>query len=374
MECFRMPEFQRFRAEELEQFSLHWSENASYRKELQTEIRMKIQQNWDHVAKPLNGMGRFEDMIGRIGAIQGTTHPNISRKGVLIFCADNGVVEEGVSQSGKEVTAAVAASMGKQRSSVGKMAVFAGAVTIPVDVGICDVQEIPGVLNRKIRAGTRNFCIEPAMTEEETMRALATGMELVFQCKKEGYGLLAMGEMGIGNTTTSSAVAASLLHCSVEEVTGRGAGLSDAGLLRKKQVIQSAIDKYQLYDRDVFSVLRTVGGLDIAALAGMCIGGALFQIPIVLDGVISMVAALCAERLMPGTKDCLIASHSGKEPAVKRLEQALEVEPVLDAGLALGEGTGAVLLFPLLDMAMCVYERPTEFSDIQVEQYKRFEQ
>lgn len=368
MECFRMPEFHKFCVEELQQLQPETAGEVLLRQQLQNRIR----ENWDRVAKPLNGMGKFETMIEKIGAIQGTEHPDISKKGVLIFCADNGIVEEGISQSGREVTEAVAISMGKQNSSVGKLAGCAKAVTIPVDVGICSTREIPGVLNRKVCAGTRNFRKEPAMTQEEAMRAIVTGMEMVFRCKQDGYGLLGMGEMGIGNTTTSSAVAAALLHCSAEEVTGRGAGLSDTGLLKKKQVIQSAIEKYQLYDADVMTVLRTVGGLDIAALAGMCMGGALFHIPIVMDGVISMVAALCAERLLPGTREFLLASHRGKEPAVKLLEKALQVEPVIDGALALGEGTGAVMLFPLLDMALCVYEDGTEFSDIQVEQYTRF--
>ena len=242
-----------------------------------------------------------------------------------------------------------------------------------MDIGIQNREEIHGVLNKKIRCGTRNFLKEPAMTEEETVRAMAVGMELVRTLKEEGYRILATGEMGIGNTTTSSAMAAALLKCEVPLVTGKGAGLSEKGLLHKQEVIGEAIRKYDLYEKDAFTILETVGGLDIAGLVGVCIGGAIYRIPIVLDGVISLVAALTAEKIAPGTKEYLLTSHQGKEPAAKFLLKALEKEAVLNAHMALGEGTGAVMMFPLLDMALRVYHAETTFFDIQVEQYQRFD-
>ena len=179
--------------------------------------------------------------------------------------------------------------------------------------------------------------------------------------------------MGIGNTATSSAMAAALLKCEVPLVTGKGAGLSEKGLLHKQEVIGQAIRKYDLYEKDAFTILETVGGLDIAGLVGLCIGGAIYRIPIVLDGVISLVAALTAEKIAPGTKEYLLTSHQGKEPAAKFLLKALEKEAVLNAHMALGEGTGAVMMFPLLDMALRVYHAETTFFDIQVEQYQRFD-
>ncbi len=339
---------------------------------LDEKIYKQVLKNWDSIAKPIDGMGRFETLVAQIGAIQGTDRIDISKKAVIIMCADNGIVEEGVSQSGQEVTFAVAQSMARKQSSVGRMAEVIGVDTIPVDIGINNKEEIRGVLNRKIGCGTRNFMKEPAMTEEEVVQAIFTGIELVQECKKFGYKILATGEMGIGNTTTSSAVAAALLKCEGNKVTGRGAGLSDAGLLRKQQVIAEAIEKYDLYHGDALTVLKTVGGLDIAGLAGVCIGGAIFHIPIVLDGVISMVAALLAEKILPGTKAYLLPSHKGKEPAVELLMKELGVEPVIDGRLALGEGTGAVMMFSLLDMAFRIYNTRTTFSDIQIEQYKRF--
>ncbi|MCM1528034.1 MAG: nicotinate-nucleotide--dimethylbenzimidazole phosphoribosyltransferase, partial [Bacteroides sp.] len=254
------------------------------------EIYAKILANWDATAKPLDGLGRFEEILARIGAILGTEEPDIRKKAVIIMCADNGIVEEGVSQSGMEVTTAVARQMARGNSSVGKMAAVIGADTIPVDIGMYHPEPIKGVWNRKIRRGTGNFRREPAMTREEALEAILTGMEIAADCKEKGYGILAAGEMGIGNTTTSSAVAAALLKCETEAVTGRGAGLNDEKFRNKQRIIAEAVEKYRLYEADPLTALETVGGLDIAGLAGLCIGGALSHIPVVLDGVISMTA------------------------------------------------------------------------------------
>lgn len=336
------------------------------------EVRKQVQRNWDMVAKPLDGMGVFEQIICQIGAITGNTQINIDKKAVLVMCADNGVVEEGISQSGQEVTAAVAREMTKNISSVGKMAATIGADVFPIDIGINCPEEISGMIQKCVRKGTRNFRKEPAMTEEETLQAIFTGIELAAEYKEKGYRILATGEMGIGNTTTSSAVIASLLKCEAEAVTGRGAGLSDAGLMRKQQIIKEAIEKYHLREAEPLEVLRTVGGLDIAGLAGICIGGAVYHMPVVLDGVISFAAALTAERMLPGVKEYLIPSHKGKETAFQLLLEELDMHPVIDGGLALGEGTGAVMMFALLDMALSVYENKTTFADIEILPYERF--
>ena len=337
------------------------------------QVRKQVQRNWDMVAKPLDGMGVFEQITCQIGAITGNSQVALEKKAVLVLCADNGVVEEGISQSGQEVTAAVAREMTQNLSSVGKMAATIGAEVFPIDIGINCPEEIPGMIQKCVRKGTRNFRKELAMTEEETLQAIFTGMDLVGEYKQKGYQILATGEMGIGNTTTSSAVIASLLQCEVESVTGRGAGLSDAGLRRKQQVITEAIKKYHLKEAEPLEVLRTVGGLDIAGLAGICIGGAVHHVPVVLDGVISFAAALVAERLVPGVKAYLISSHKGKEPAFQILQDEMDLHPVIDGRLALGEGTGAVMMFALLDMALSVYENKTTFADIEILPYERFQ-
>lgn len=362
MECLERPIWNSYTREELAKLKVETLNEGIYK---------KVLSNLDNVAKPIDSLGRFEALTARIGAIQGTERMDISKKAVIIMCADNGIVEEGISQSGQEVTVAVVRNMADKKSSVGKMASSIGADTIPVDIGVNCKESISGVLDRKIALGTRNFKKEPAMTEEEAIKAVFTGIEMVFDCKEMGYKILATGEMGIGNTTTASAITASLLGCEVPKVTGRGAGLSDEKLKTKQKIIEEAIHQYKLKGADALQILKTVGGFDIAGLAGVCIGGALYHIPIVLDGVVSMTAALLSERLVPGTKEYLIPSHKGKEPATDWLAGELGLEPVIDGNMALGEGTGAVMMFSLLDIALSVYQNRTTFSDIKMKRYER---
>ena len=331
-----------------------------------------VKNNWDKIAKPIDGMGKFEEIISRVGAIQRTDRIDISRKAVIIMCADNGIVEEGISQSGQEVTLAVMKNMSRHLSSVGRMAAYAGIDTIPVDIGVNSKEKIPGVLDRKVMPGTRNIAREPAMTEKETLEAISTGMNIALECKKQGYNLLAAGEMGIGNTTTSSMICAALTGCEAVKVTGRGAGLDDQRFIHKQEVIDNVIRKYDLYHQDAFTVLRTAGGLDIAGLAGLYIGAAICFVPVVLDGMISIAAALLAERMLPGVKDYLIPSHMGKEPGMRFIAEEMGLEPVIYADMALGEGTGAVMMMAMMDMAMRIYDNSTSFADISIDEYKRF--
>ena len=340
----------------------------------------EIRSRWDGVAKPLDSLGRFEDITARIGAVHDSDDLDIKKRAVIIMCADNGVVEEGISQSGQDVTAAVAGWMGKGKSSVCRMAKTCKADTIAVDVGINMDGTPKGVLDRKVMKGTRNFAHEPAMTEDECMQAIDAGIDIVGECSTRGYKLLATGEMGIGNTTTSSALAAALLGLEAADVTGRGAGLSNSGLSKKIRVIQDALDRYCPEDDvDIRSpeyasqMLACVGGLDIAGLAGVFIGGALFHIPVIIDGFISSVAALVAERLAPGTRNYMIASHIGSEPGMKYILDELGLKAVIDGNLSLGEGTGAVLLMPLLDTVLSLYTDGLEFRETTVEQYHRFD-
>ena len=339
-----------------------------------------IRARWDSIAKPLKSLGRFEEITARIGAVQGSVEIDIRKRAVIIMCADNGIVAEGVSQSGQDVTRAVAEWMGRGESSVCQMATQAKADTIPVDVGINMEGSPKGVIARKVMKGTRNFSQEPAMTEDECMQAIEAGIDIVCDCSAGGYKLLATGEMGIGNTTTSSALAAALLGLDADIVTGRGAGLSTEGLRKKTQVIRDALEKYDHADDDcrtspeyAMHMLSCVGGLDIAGLAGVFIGGAMNHIPVIIDGFISAVAALVAERLVPGTRNFMIASHIGKEPGMKYILDILGLEPVIDGMLALGEGTGAVMLMPLLDTVLALYSNGLSFADTTVGQYRDFE-
>lgn len=344
------------------------------------DLFRQIKENWNALAKPLDGLGTMETALCTIGAVQETAAPQLDPRALIILCADNGIVARGVSQSGQEVTLAVAKNMGKQASSVCRMAQACRTETVVVDIGIASDETIPGVSNRKVARGTRDFLAEPAMTEQETLEAVQIGVDLVRECRGRGIRLLATGEMGIGNTTTSAAVASALLALPAEVTAGRGAGLKDEGLVRKQQVIRAGLEKYGFADegdgingsRRAFEVLRCLGGLDIAGLCGVFIGGALYHVPVVVDGLISAAAALCADRLAPGTRQSMLASHIGAEAAMGYLLKELKLSPVIHAGLKLGEGTGAVMFLPMLDMAEAVYRGSSSFDDIGVAQYERY--
>lgn len=338
------------------------------------QIEAQIKANWDAIAKPLDSMGTFETLLSRVGAIQESVVPRLEKITLAVMCADNGIVEEGVSQSGQEVTAICAENIASYRSAVGTMANYHGVEVVAMDVGMNTKGSVAGVLTKKLRNGTRNFLKEAAMTEQEALYAMQVGLDFVCEKKRDGYDLVLVGEMGIGNTTSSSAVAAALLGCDVESATGRGAGLSDEGLQRKCKVIKEALKLHQLCGESKPQALYTlccVGGFDIAALVGVCLGGAYFHMPILLDGVISMVAALTAEELLPGTKEYLIPSHLSKEPVAVQIRERLDLAPVLDAGMALGEGTGAVMMLGLLRTANEVYKSSSSFSKYGIEQYIR---
>ncbi|MCI8268780.1 MAG: nicotinate-nucleotide--dimethylbenzimidazole phosphoribosyltransferase [Lachnospiraceae bacterium] len=329
--------------------------------------------HWDGIAKPLGGLGLLEEMITKLSGISGTEDISLARKGVVIFCADNGVVAEGVTQTDSGVTAVVTENFARGIASVNRMASVAGADVIPVDIGVAGEIREPGVQNYKIAPGTANLRREPAMTPEQALAAVHTGIRIAGNMKDMGYDILAVGEMGIGNTTTGSAIASVMLNEAVETVTGRGAGLSEEGLQRKIQVIRDAIALHRPDPEDPLAVLAALGGLDIAGMCGLMLGGAIYRIPVVLDGMISLAAALLAQKLCPVVTDYLLASHVGREPACERGLQRLGLEPLIHGRLALGEGTGAVMLFPLLDMAESVYRQNSTFADIRIEAYERMD-
>lgn len=323
---------------------------------------------WDSIAKPLHSLGWLEDTIARIAGAQHSAQVQTGKKILVPMCADNGVVAEGVTQTGQEVTAIVAENFLDEQSCAAIMCRMAGADIRPIDIGMA--VDTPRVEKRKVAYGTKNFAKEPAMTKDEAVQALETGIALVKELKDQGYSLIATGEMGIGNTTTSSAVAAALLDVPAEEMTGRGAGLSSAGLQKKIQVVQEAIDRWNLTRQDALTVLASVGGYDIAGLAGMFLGGAYFHVPVLIDGFISSVAALVAARICPDAVGYMLASHVSKEPAAHRILEELGLSPALDAAMCLGEGSGAVAVFPLIEMAAEIYHRMSTFEQIQVEAYQ----
>ena len=329
----------------------------------------EARKRWDSLAKPLGSLGLLEDAVVKIAALTGNADVRLNNRALLVLCADNGVVAQGVTQTDNSVTAAVARVLGVGESTVCHMARTASCRVIPVDIGILDFPGAAGVLDRRVRNGTADITQGPAMSREECLRAVETGMELVREQKAAGADILATGEMGIGNTTTSSAVASVLLHLPTAQVTGRGAGLSDAGLTRKIVAVERAIQVNCPDPDDPIDVLSKVGGLDLAGLCGIFLGGAKYHIPILVDGFISAVAALCAVRQKPEAGSAMLASHVSAEPAGRLVLDALGLKPLITAEMRLGEGSGAVAALPLLDMALAVYHSGHTFGKMGMEPY-----
>ena len=325
---------------------------------------------WDAIAKPIGSLGLFEDAVVQIAGLTGSAEVRLPKRAVLVMCADNGVVAEGVSQSGQDVTALVAGNMAEGKSSVCRMAAAVHAEVFPVDIGMA--QAVPGVRDRHIARGTGNIAVGPAMRREEAARAVQVGIDMVGELKAQGYSIIATGEMGIGNTTTASAMLAAFLGAEPSAVTGRGAGLSDEGLKRKISAIRRAIAVNKPDPTDGLDVLCKLGGFDIAGMCGTFLGGAIHRVPILIDGFISAVAALAAVRICPESRQAMLAAHVSAEPAARMPLEALDAKPLITAGLRLGEGTGAVAALPLLDLALSVYDEMVTFDGIGLEAYKPF--
>ena len=324
---------------------------------------------WDSIAKPLGSFGLLEEAVQRIAAVQGTESVCIDRRAVIVLCADHGVVAQGVTQCGSEVTAECACAIAQGRSNVNAIAESCRAQVIAADLGMVTAPECDRLLNRRIGSGTRDMTRGAAMTREQAEAAIVTGMELVRMQKEQGMQLLLTGEMGIGNTTAASALAAVLLGLPVREVTGRGAGLSSEGLTRKIAAIERAIAVNQPDPADPVGLLQKLGGFEIAGMTGLFLGGAVYRIPVVIDGVISAAAAAIACRIAPLCRDYLLASHCSGEPAGQGLLRMIGLEPVIHAGLRLGEGTGGLLLVPLLDSTLALYRNAHRFEDTSIERY-----
>lgn len=326
-------------------------------------------ERWSVVAKPLKSLGALEDLVAQIAGVIGEARFDIGKRALVVMCADNGVIAQGVTQTDESITALVAADLAKGCSSANLMARVARVDVIPVDVGVKNPPDAPGLISRRVAAGTRDFTSGPAMTRGQALQAVGVGIETARKCREKGYRLIATGEMGIGNTTTASAVASVLLGRAPVEMTGRGAGLSDEGLRRKVAAIERAVALSRPAADDPLDVLAKVGGFDIAGMCGVFLGGAACRVPVLADGFISAVAALCAVRLCPAAAKAVLASHVSAEPAGMLLLDALRKKPLITAGMRLGEGTGAVAAMPLLDMARAVYMDCYTFEEGGIEAY-----
>ncbi|MDO5399569.1 MAG: nicotinate-nucleotide--dimethylbenzimidazole phosphoribosyltransferase [Eubacteriales bacterium] len=342
---------------------------ASARHPRSQAARAEAHTRWAACAKPLGSLGVLEEDLEQIAAATGSADVDLSRRAVLVFCADNGVIAQGVTQCGPEITTVVANSMARGTCSIDQTARVARCGVVVVDMGILDYDpDAAGLLNRRIANGTADFTSGPAMTRAQAEQAILAGAQVALDQVLRGKTLLATGELGMANTTTAAAVASVLLGVEPESITGRGAGLSDEGLARKVRAIETGLAVNAPDPSDPIDVLAKVGGFDIAAMCGAFLAGAACHVPVLADGLISTVAALCALRLCPECDDVILASHVSAEPAGKLILEALGKKPLICAGMRLGEGTGAVAAMPLLDIACAIYGGAT-FAQVGMEAY-----
>lgn len=312
------------------------------------------------LAKPPGSLGRLEEISIQLAGITGRVHNALNKKQLLVFAADNGVVAEGVSSAPQPVTKQQTINLMRGKTGAAVLAKHFGCGLTVCDVGVnADIYEST-VLNRKIAYGTQNICTGPAMTREQTLQAILTGAEIARTVDADVIGV---GEMGIGNTTTSSAVLAVLLEADVEAVTGRGGGITEESFRKKKAVIRTAIEVNRPDRDDVVGVLSKVGGFDLAAMCGAFLGAAAARRPAVIDGLISAAAALCAVRLCPNVRGYLVPSHASFEIGYRLAMEAMDLRPLFDLGMRLGEGSGCPLAFQVLDAACAVINDMATFDE-----------
>lgn len=312
------------------------------------------------LAKPPGSLGRLEEISIQLAGITGRVHNALNKKQMLVFAADNGVVAEGVSSAPQSVTKQQTINLMRGKTGAAVLAKHFGCGLTVCDVGVnADIYEST-VLNRKIAYGTQNICTGPAMTREQTLQAILTGAEIARTVDADVIGV---GEMGIGNTTTSSAVLAVLLGADVEAVTGRGGGITEESFRKKKAVIRTAIEVNRPDRDDVVGVLSKVGGFDLAAMCGAFLGAAAARRPAVIDGLISAAAALCAVRLCPNVRGYLVPSHASFEIGYRLAMETMDLRPLFDLGMRLGEGSGCPLAFQVLDAACAVINDMATFDE-----------
>lgn len=316
------------------------------------------------LAKPPGSLGRLEELSIQLAGITGSVHNRIEKKHLLVFAADNGVVAEGVSSAPQSVTLKQTINLTRHKTGASTLCRHFGCGITVCDVGVnADIPD-PKVLNRKIAYGTQNIVHGPAMTKEQCLKAIKTGFDLARDTDAD---VLGIGEMGIGNTTTSSAVLAVLLDADVEAVTGRGGGITDRSFLKKKQVIRDAIAINHRVSTDVIDVMAKLGGFDIAAMCGAFLGAAATHRPAVIDGFISAVAALCAYRLCPNARGYFVPSHASYEIGYKLAMDAMELEPMFLLGMRLGEGSGCPLAFEILDASCAIINDMATFDQAGID-------
>ena len=327
-------------------------------------IAARTQALYDNKTKPRSSLGRLEALACRIAAARGEPSPRVRDKAVVVLAADHGVAEAGVSAYPQEVTAQMVLNFARGGAAINVLARHAGARLVVADFGVKVPLAGPadGVRDCRVGPGTRNMLVEAAMTREQALSAIGHGAAIAEELAEAGVGLIAIGEMGIGNTTSASALTAALTGTAARLVTGRGTGVDDAGYERKVAAVQAALERHRDAVADPLAALACVGGFELAGLVGVTLAASARRVPVVLDGFIASAAALCATRIAPTACGYLIASHASVEQGHRVVLEALGLEPLLSLGLRLGEASGAALALPLLDASLRILAEMATFD------------
>ncbi len=337
-------------------------------KRVDNDLINLAQQRLDSLTKPQGSLGRLEEFAKRIVAIKGDRMPPLfEKKAIFTFAGDHGVVDEGVSLFPKEVTVQMVRNFLEGGAGINVLASHAGAEVVVVDIGVDhDFDENKGLIRRKVVSGTKNMRKGPAMTRDEAQNTIDTGFAIAVEYAEKGYGLFGTGDMGIGNTTPSSAIAAVMTGSAPTDVTGKGTGISDEALSRKVRVIEDSISLNRPDRADPIDVLAKVGGAEIGGIAGFILGAASRRIPVVVDGLISTAGAIIAYSIEPSSRDYMFAAHNSVEKGHRVMLEAMGLEPVLDLGLRLGEGTGAALAMTIIEAGLRIYREMATFDEAGV--------
>lgn len=325
-----------------------------------------VRAKWDGLVKPIGSLGTLEEVAIKIAGITGNVKNSIDKKAIAVMASDNGVVDEGVASAPQVFTRVLTEAMANNICGVSTLAKFTNTDITIVDIGLKGELNNPKVLNRKIANGTKNFTKEPAMTYEEAIKSIEIGIEIGDQLCRAGYDILGTGELGIGNTTTSAAVLRVFADLDLDSISGKGAGLTNEQLDHKKEVILKGIELNKPNKEDPIDVLAKVGGFDIGGMCGLYLSAAKNRKPIIIDGYISSVAALCAVKLNPLVKDFLISSHLSGEPGAKYVLNELGLKPMLDMGMRLGEGSGVPLAYQIIEAALYTQENMGTFEEASI--------
>ncbi|QSX08368.1 nicotinate-nucleotide--dimethylbenzimidazole phosphoribosyltransferase [Alkalibacter rhizosphaerae] len=329
--------------------------------------KAQMQEYVDGLLKPMGSLGVLEGIAVQVAGIDPELFNKPTKKAVLVFAGDHGICEEGITSAPQPVTALMTNFIANGKSGVGAISRQAGADVIVTDVGVNATLDNPNVRNKKVRFGTGNMVKETAMTREEAVQALEIGMETALEMIDKGYNVLATGEMGIGNTTPSSAIFSVFGNIDPQEVTGIGANLSSDLLDKKSEVIRRAIEKHQPDPQDPIDVLYKVGGLEIAAMAGAMLAGASKKVPVLIDGFISSAAAAIAVKMDPCVNDYLICSHASAEKGAQKGLELIGFKPYLYMDMRLGEGSGAALAFNVVDAAISMVNNMGTYAEAGID-------